>query len=117
MAYTTKYNRSTANHRIANKYKFNYTVASKDGKTKTFTKTLIVPWEVYSSCSSCSGKYRLRNALFGCAIAQAIKIYGEDNYDLNKCDASNIELVDRLDQTNEHYKKYEEFACEKLFVY
>lgn len=115
MTYTTKYNRSTAKHRIANKYKFNYTIASKDGKTKTFTKTLIVPWEFYSSCSSCSGKHRLKNALFCCAVAQAIKMYGEDNYDLKKCDVRNIVLVDRLDQTNEHYKKYEEFACGKLF--
>ena len=117
MAYTTKYNRSTAAHRIANKYKFNYTVASKNGETKTFTKTLIVPWEIYSSTSSCSGKYCLRNALFGCAVQQAIKMYGADNYDMYKCNVKNIELVDRLDQTTEHYKKYEDFACEKLFNY
>lgn len=115
MAYTTNYTRSTAKHRISNVYMLNYTLASKNGKKKTINTKLIVPWAIYSSCSSCQGKYRLSNSLFGCIGMQANKMFGEENADWENCKINKCELIDRVDETDAILKKYNEFACEKVF--
>ena len=115
MTYTTKFTRSTAKHRIANVYQLNYTLVDIDGHKKSFKKKLIVPWAIYSSCSSCSGESRLKNALRGCVWYQAEKLFGEKKAAIHSC-SFNYELLDRIDEKDSYYKLYNEFAGEEVFA-
>lgn len=108
MAYTTKFTRSTKNHRIANVYDFKYTITDMIGHKKTCKKKLIVPWEYYSS-DSCSSKTRLENILKHCVLNMALNTYGRAFMDRSECSFT-YNLIDRVDQTDKMVDKFEKFA-------
>lgn len=109
MAYTTKFTRSTKNHRIANVYDFKYTIADMVGHKKTYKKKLIVPWEYYSSNDSCSSKKILENILKHCILNIALNTYGRAFMDRRECSFT-YNLIDRVDQTDKMVDKFEKFA-------